>query len=211
MGDVRLDLIEQRVGDNDQAVGTGTAVQSLQLSVPEGGGRLLPDSSRILNFRVLRCAWVDRPQNLAIETPPPGTFHFCPADVFQLAKEDIAPAAMGLRFGRGWYPVECNHGVWSRWVGNDASIAVEAPTDSGQILSMELQPGPGVDHRPFTLQVQDPTGVTVAQGVVGGREIVHLPSRGGVLWRGGSSIFPRKAGSTARRPSNHRRRFGISS
>lgn len=39
-GEVRVELVEQRVGDNDLAVGSGTVVQSLQLPVPEGGGRL---------------------------------------------------------------------------------------------------------------------------------------------------------------------------
>jgi hypothetical protein len=38
--DVRVELIEQRVSDSDQAAGEGTVVQSLQLQVPEGGGRL---------------------------------------------------------------------------------------------------------------------------------------------------------------------------
>ena len=39
-GEVRVELVEQRVGDNDLAIGGGTVVQSLQLPVPEGGGRL---------------------------------------------------------------------------------------------------------------------------------------------------------------------------
>jgi len=38
--EVRVELIEQRVGDNDQAVSSGVVVQSLQLPVPAGGGRL---------------------------------------------------------------------------------------------------------------------------------------------------------------------------
>jgi len=39
-GEVRVELVEQRVGDNDLAIGSGTVVQSLQLPVPPGGGRL---------------------------------------------------------------------------------------------------------------------------------------------------------------------------
>jgi hypothetical protein len=39
-GEVRVELIEQRVSDSDQAVGEGTVVQTLQLPVPDGGGRL---------------------------------------------------------------------------------------------------------------------------------------------------------------------------
>jgi hypothetical protein len=39
-GEVRVELVEQRVGDNDQAIGSGAVVQSLQLPIPAGGGRL---------------------------------------------------------------------------------------------------------------------------------------------------------------------------
>lgn len=39
-GEVRVELVEQRIGEGDAALGSGTVVQSLQLPVPEGGGRL---------------------------------------------------------------------------------------------------------------------------------------------------------------------------
>lgn len=38
--EIRVELIEQKVSDSDQAVGEGTVVQTLQLPVPAGGGRL---------------------------------------------------------------------------------------------------------------------------------------------------------------------------
>jgi von Willebrand factor type A domain len=44
-GDVRVELIEQRVGASDQTLGSGTVVQTLQLPVPEGGGRLKAEFS----------------------------------------------------------------------------------------------------------------------------------------------------------------------
>jgi hypothetical protein len=140
----------------------------------EGGGRPIPNSPRILNFRVLHFAWVDNSENIIPDGVPAGTFRFGSGDVFQVAKADIAAADRGIRFGRGWYQVECNHGVLSRWVGEDATIALNPPASSDQILSLELQPGPGVGHCPFTLQVQDRAGQTIAQGLVSGREIVHL-------------------------------------
>jgi hypothetical protein len=139
----------------------------------EGGGRPTSGGSRILNFRILRCDWVDGSQLVPTE-PTDGTFHFQSGDVFQLAPEDIATPDMGLRFGRGWYPVERDEGLVYRWVSDDASLAVAAPPGAGQLLSLEVRPGPGVDHQPFTLQVQDHGGRTVAQGVIAGREIVHL-------------------------------------
>jgi hypothetical protein len=39
-GEVRVELIEQRVSDSESAIGSGTVVQSLQLPIPEGGGLL---------------------------------------------------------------------------------------------------------------------------------------------------------------------------
>src|SRR5207244_2544888 len=95
-------------------------------------------------------------------------------DVYLLADKDIAAADLGIRFGRNWYPVEVDHGSACRWAGNDAGIAIDAPDGTANILSLELQPGPGVDHRAFTLLVQDRAERTVAQGVVSGREIVYL-------------------------------------
>jgi hypothetical protein len=44
-GEVRVELIEQRVGDNDAAVSSGAVVETLQLAVPEGGGRLRAEFS----------------------------------------------------------------------------------------------------------------------------------------------------------------------
>src|SRR5262249_23296015 len=38
----------------------------------------------------------------------------------------------------------------------------------------EMEPGPGVGHKPFELQVKDPNGVVVARGVVQSRQVVHL-------------------------------------
>lgn len=42
---VRVDLIEQKVSESDGTTAEGTAVQSLQLNVPEGGGRLRAEFS----------------------------------------------------------------------------------------------------------------------------------------------------------------------
>lgn len=39
-GDVRVELIEQKVSESDQALGSSATVQTLQLEVPDGGGRL---------------------------------------------------------------------------------------------------------------------------------------------------------------------------
>ena len=139
-----------------------------------GGGRRIPSDPRILNFHVLRCFWSTGWQKIPALAQPDDAYNLKTEDVYLLADKDIAPADVGLRFGRGWYAAEINHGIVSRWVSDNAGIAINSPTGPGKILSLELQPGPGVDTGRFTLQVRDSAGRTLAQGLVGGREIVHL-------------------------------------
>src|SRR5262249_38625730 len=87
---------------------------------------------------------------------------------------DIVTADVGLRFGRSWYPPEDDQGMPFRWAADNAGIVVDPRNEPANILSLEMQPGPGVNYQPFTLQVLDPTGRVVAQGMVAGREIVPL-------------------------------------
>ncbi len=42
------------------------------------------------------------------------------------------------------------------------------------MLSLEIEPGPGVGSQPFTLQVLDEKGQTAATAEVKGREVVHV-------------------------------------
>src|SRR5262249_45054865 len=127
------------------------------LHAQEGGGRITTDP-RILNFGVFRCSWSDDWEALVDLSQPADAFKLKTEDPYVLAPEDIAHADMGLRFGPGWHAVERNQGSLSRWVGEDASLEVDAPLGPAQALCLELAPGPGVDYRPFILQVQDANG-----------------------------------------------------
>src|SRR5262249_46468093 len=105
---------------------------------------------------------------------PPEQVHFWAEDVYILAKEDIVRPEMGLRFGRGWHGFERWDGEPFRWVGNDAGLSITLPSASAPILSLEVEPGPGVETCPFWLQIRDESGRTAARGLVAGRQIVYL-------------------------------------
>src|SRR5262249_16018520 len=111
----------------------------------EGGGKRIATDVRILDFQVSRCHWSQDWEAIPLSSQPPDAFHFKTEDPYELAEEDIALAGMGLRFGQGWYAVERNNGVMHRWVGEDAGIAVDTPKGPARVLSLEMEPGPGVD------------------------------------------------------------------
>src|SRR5262249_43049055 len=113
-----------------------------------GGGMPSPFDPRILNFQVLQCCWVDQMEAVVDESRPEH-FHFWAEDVYILAKKDIVTPEMGLRFGRGWHGFERWDGEPFRWVGNDAGLSIILPSASAPILSLEVEPGPGVETRPF--------------------------------------------------------------
>jgi hypothetical protein len=85
-----------------------------------------------------------------------------------------APAAFRLHLGQNWYPYEDYHSETFRWVNNDAEVMVTPPDSGIYRLSLEVEPGPGLASKPFTLFLQNEAGQTVAQTEVRGRETVWL-------------------------------------
>lgn len=136
----------------------------------KGGGHILKGDTRVLNFRVFRCEWNAEIPKVKTEQ----LWNFSVEEKGALARLDIAPREMGLRFGRGWYPVEATRGEVFRWVANDAGIFVQAPAGAPKALCLEMKPGPGVHNRPFELQVRDRDNRIVAKGKVSGRQQVTL-------------------------------------
>lgn len=135
-----------------------------------GAGHALPGDTRVLNFRIFRCEW-----NSHIPTVKNShTVHFSVEEKGALALVDIATPELGVRFGRGWYPVETIRRETFRWVGNEAGIFVQTPAGPPQALCFEMKPGPGVCYRPFELQVRDQQGQLVAKGMLNGRQRISL-------------------------------------
>ncbi len=100
------------------------------------------------------------------------------------AAADIAADGAGLRLGAGWFPLETYAGETFRWVGNDAEVVVER-TDA-RALTFEVEPGPGVGSKPFTLRVLDGAGAEIMAAEVRGRQRIEIPLPAGL---GGSAIF----------------------
>ncbi len=127
------------------------AVRKLVLHI-EGGGRPAPNDTRVLNFRVFKIT-------------------FMPALVDVLAPE------VGAKLGPGWYPLETFNGETFRWAGNDAKITIDVPGTAKNLL-LELEPGPGVNSKPFVLRVLNDAGVQVTEAEVKTRRVVAIPLDG---------------------------------
>jgi hypothetical protein len=129
-----------------------------------------------------------------------GTFHVTAEGARTLEEEDIAPPDAGISFGPGWYRAT----RWSaaeapsRWASQDAELVVEPPPDSGQVVFLDVEPGPSVGNRRFLLQVLNRADEVVAETEVPHRGVVaiKLPLRHGErqVFRfhtvgGGSPVF----------------------
>ena len=121
----------------------------------DGGGHPTPGDPRILNARVF---WMRQDDAAAISLAP---------------RRDIL-CSEGILLGGGWHPFEYYGGGTFRWFENEAELTVVAPAAGTVILEMMVEPGPGVGCRPFTLQVRDEGGSTLAQAEVRRRETVRL-------------------------------------
>jgi hypothetical protein len=94
------------------------------------------------------------------------------------AREDIAAADLGLRFGGGWGPPLHDKGIVSRWAGDETWLAIRAPEGPTRILCLELEPGPDLDSRPLELTVCDADGETIHQETIVCRHVLYLPLSG---------------------------------
>ncbi len=111
------------------------------------GGKTAAHDSRVLNFRVFRAS---------LKAMPP----------------DVVKPGAGFVVGANWYPLETYRGQSFRWVNNDAVIMVSAEANSP--LELELEPGPGLESKPFVLTVLDEEGNLVGKADVKTRERVSV-------------------------------------
>lgn len=85
-----------------------------------------------------------------------GTFSLTPDGRRALSKQDIATEDSGVSLGRGWYPPEhYPDGEVFRWIEDDTELTLTLPSEPSATLRIELEPGPGMGHRPMSLQVLD--------------------------------------------------------
>jgi hypothetical protein len=103
-----------------------------------------------------------------------GTFSLTPDGELALEKNDIADAASGMRFEKGWYARELDGEKPFRWLENDAEIAFPA-ADSERTLSIEIEPGPGTGIQPFGIEIFDEREVRIAAEHVTRRTFLNFP------------------------------------
>ena len=104
-----------------------------------------------------------------------GYFELTPGGLRKLSPDDIAAPDSGIYFGDGWStPEQHSPQEKFRWVNNDAQVVVDLLSDPAPPLILDLEPGPGVNRRPFILQIRDAADLVVAETIVAQRTRLEL-------------------------------------
>ena len=80
----------------------------------------------------------------------------------------------GMQLGTGWGVIETFRNETFRWVENDAQIRIIMVQAETAVLSVIVEPGPGVGGRAFLLKVLDGSGRQVDAAPVARRGVVKL-------------------------------------
>jgi len=86
---------------------------------------------------------------------------------------DILTPANNSALGAGWFPLETYRAESFRWVTNDAEVLVAALRNLKHYLKILLEPGPGLDLKPFELLVKE-KNKTLARTTVKGRQTISI-------------------------------------
>jgi hypothetical protein len=87
---------------------------------------------------------------------------------------DITLNGPVLALGKGWYPVETEGEQRFRWSSERAEFRLAVLDEAPYRLVLQLEPGPGVELRPFLLSVFDSEDKPLKRVRVVGRERVTL-------------------------------------
>jgi hypothetical protein len=104
-----------------------------------------------------------------------GTFPLNPDGSMKIDAQDIISGDRGVALGANWFPRESSGTEPFRWAENDAELILAEPGDT--IVSLDIEPGPGVDHDPFLLEIRSSTGTLMASSLVERRGVARLPLR----------------------------------
>ena len=86
---------------------------------------------------------------------------------------DILTPANNTSLGPGWFPLEAYRAESFRWVTNDAEIYVASLRNVKHYLQIHLEPGPGLNLKPFELLVKEQSQ-TLARTTVKGRQMISI-------------------------------------
>jgi hypothetical protein len=114
----------------------------------DGGGARCPGDPRILNFRLFEAA-LER-------------------------HADVMPP--WAKPAKGFYELESFGQRTFRWVNNDAVVMLHA--ERGAELSFDVEPGPGLNGAPFTLEIRLPGGELLAAPQIASATRVCIPLAG---------------------------------
>ena len=95
--------------------------------------------------------------------------------------DDIAAKDGSLGLGKGWFWKEMDGSKPFRWFNNDAEIYIHPNRDSARVLALDIEPGPGVNMGPTTLDVLDDEGANVLSVRLANRRVVNVPLPDGEL------------------------------
>ncbi|HYL37332.1 MAG TPA: hypothetical protein VEV17_15565 [Bryobacteraceae bacterium] len=103
-----------------------------------------------------------------------GTFSITPEGLRANAPQDITADDSGVHFGEGWFaPERYAADEVFRWMHNDAEVLMRV-REGGAVLLLEVEPGPGLDALPQSLQVLDDGGARLAEWNIDGRSTFAL-------------------------------------
>ncbi len=93
---------------------------------------------------------------------------------------DIVDDTTDLGLGKNWYLYETFGGQMFRWVDNNAEIVVKNPRTNVKTVALELEAGPSLGTKKFTLQIVE-KGKVVASIPVAGHQwvLAQVPVRAG--------------------------------
>ncbi len=89
--------------------------------------------------------------------------------------DDIAAKDGRLGLGKGWFWKEIDGSKPFRWFNNDAEISIQPESDEARVLALDIEPGPGVNMGPTTLDVLDDEGSRVLSVRLANRRVVNIP------------------------------------
>jgi glycosyltransferase involved in cell wall biosynthesis len=92
-----------------------------------------------------------------------------------LERNDIAANDGRLALGKGWFSREMDGSKPFRWFNNDAEISVQPLRESARVLAIDIEPGPGVNMGPTTLDVLDDGDAKLLSVRLARRSLVNIP------------------------------------
>jgi glycosyltransferase involved in cell wall biosynthesis len=88
---------------------------------------------------------------------------------------DIAAKDGSLGLGKGWFWKEMDGSKPFRWFNNDAEISIQPYKDTMRVLALDIEPGPGVNMGPTTLDVLDDADAKLLSVRLANRRVVNIP------------------------------------